>query len=181
MKPQELKQKFIELRAEGYSFSHIQEELGIAKATCSKWEHDLTEEIATLKRDSLTALYDSYHMTKEARIKKLGDTLSKIDTALESADLSEVPPEKLLDYKLKYEEALRKEYTPAGKPLGNEINQHTILTAMGDLLDRVRAGEVTPEQATRESTVLANLLKAYDTVEVKAKLDELASIVGSNA
>lgn len=33
----------------------------------------------------------------------------------------------------------------------------------------------------RESTVLANLLKAYDTVEVKAKLEELEAIVGSNA
>ena len=178
MKPQELKQKFIELRADGHSYSSIQKELGIAKGTCSKWERELEDEIATFKRDSLTALYTSYHMTKEARIRKLGDTLSKIDTALAKADLSEVPAEKLLDYKLKYEEALRKEYTPACKPLG-DINQHTILTAMGDLLDRVRAGEVTPEQATRESTVLANLLKAYDTVEVKAKLEELGAIIES--
>lgn len=178
MKPQELKQKFIELRADGHSYSSIQKELGIAKGTCSKWERELADEIATLKRDNLTALYTSYHMTKEARIRKLGDTLSKIDTALAKVDLSEVPADKLLDYKLKYEEALRKEYTPAGKPLG-DINQHTILTAMGDLLDRVRAGEVTPEQATRESTVLANLLKAYDTVEVKAKLEELGAIIES--
>jgi hypothetical protein len=181
MKPQELKQKFIELRADGHSYSTITKELGIAKGTCSKWERELEDEIATLKRESLTALYDSYHMTKEARIKKLGDTLSNIDEALAKADLSEVPADKLLDYKLKYMEALRKEYTPAGKPLGKDINQHTILTAMGDLLDRVRAGEITPEQATRESTVLANLLKAYDTVEVQAKLKELEAIVGSNA
>lgn len=179
MKPQELKQKFVELRADGHSYSSIQKELGIAKGTCSKWERELSDEIATVKRESLTALYESYHMTKEARIRKLGDTLSKIDTALAKADLSEVPADKLLDYKLKYEEALRKEYTPAGKPLGKDINQHTILTAMGDLLDRVRAGEVTPEQATRESTVLANLLKAYDTVEVKAKLEELGAIIES--
>jgi hypothetical protein len=52
---------------------------------------------------------------------------------------------------------------------------------MGDLLDRVRAGEVTTEQASRESLILSNLLKAYDTVEVKAKLEELEAIVGSNA
>ena len=181
MKTQELKQKFIELRADGYSYSSIQEELGIAKGTCSKWGRELADEIATLKRESLTALYDSYHMTKEARIRKLGDTLSNIDTALAKADLSEMPADKLLNYKLKYEEALRKEYTPAGKPIDKDINQHTILTAMGDLLDRVRAGEVTPWQATIESTVLANLLKAYDTVEVKAKLEELEAIVGSNA
>lgn len=181
MKPQEMKRAFVEMRAEGKSYSAIAAELHISKSTCSKWEKELESQIADLKRESLTALYDSYHMTKEARIRKLGDTLSNIDTALAKADLSEVPAEKLLDYKLKYEEALRKEYTPAGKPIGKDINQHTILTAMGDLLDRVRAGEVTPEQATRESTVLANLLKAYDTVEVKAKLEELEAIVGSNA
>lgn len=181
MKPQELKHKFIELRAEGYSYSHIQKELNIAKATCSAWERELAEEIATMKRDALNTLYDSYHMTKEARIRKLGDALGKIDTAIDSADLSEVPPEKLLELKLKYEDALKKEYAPAGKPIGNDINQHTILTAMGDLLDRVRAGEVTPEQATRESTILANLLKAYDTVEVKAKVEELEAIVGGRA
>jgi len=43
----------------------------------------------------------------------------------------------------------------------------------------VRTGEVTPEQANRESTIIANLLKAYDTVEVKEKLNALESIIGS--
>lgn len=176
MKTAEKRQRFIELRAEGYSYSNIQEELGIAKSTCSKWEKDLEAEIATMKREALATLYDSYHMTKEARIKKLGDTLSKIDTALESADLSEVPPEKLLDLKLKYEEALRKEYAPPAKTLG-ELDAQGIVTAMGDLLNRVRAGELTTEQATRESTVLANLLRAFDTVEVKAKIEELEILI----
>ena len=48
-------------------------------------------------------------MTKEARIKKLGDTLEGINTALDGADLSTIPPEKLLDFKLKYTEALKEE------------------------------------------------------------------------
>lgn len=49
-------------------------------------------------------------MTKEARIKKLGDTLEKIEDAIAKADFSTVDPAKLLDFKLKYTEALKGEY-----------------------------------------------------------------------
>lgn len=121
-------------------------------------------------------------MTKEARIKKLGETLDRVNTALDRADLSQIPPEKLLDYKLKYTEALKGEYTGIGTPYkfnADRIEPKDIVTALGDLLNRVRAGEVPPEQASKESTVIANLLKAYDTVEVQAKLDALESLVGN--
>lgn len=58
------------------------------------------------------------------------------------------------------------------------IDAKGIVAALADLLNRVRAGEVTTEQAQKESGILAQLLKAYDTVEVKAKLDELEAIIG---
>ena len=180
MKPMELKRKFIELRAEGKSYREIGVELGISKSSCQKWEKDLAAEIAALKREQLRELYDSYHMTKEARIKNLGDTLAKIDAALATADLSEADPTRLLDFKLKYTEALKGEYSgtqPALK-LGDRIEPHDIVAALADLLNRIRSGEVSAEQASKESVVIANLLKAYDIVEVKAKLDELEAIVG---
>ncbi len=182
MKPAELKQEYIKLRAEGRSYSYITEKLHISKSTCTKWEQTLGAEIAQLKREELNTLYDSYHMKKEARIKKLGDTLERVEDALDSIDLKEVAPEKLLDFKLKYTEALQKEYVgtePAFK-LGDSINPTDIVKALGDLLNRVRAGEVTTEQANRESLILSNLLKAYETVEVKEKLDELEAIVGGS-
>ena len=119
-------------------------------------------------------------MKKEARIRKLGDTRGRVEEALDAVDLTEVAPEKLLDFKLKYTEALQREYTgtePAFK-LGETMKPEDIVTALGDLLNRVRAGEVTQEQANRESLVLGNLLKAYEQVELKAKLDELEAIVG---
>lgn len=180
MKPQELKREFVKLRAEGKSYQAICDQLHIAKGTCTKWERELKAEIAELKRAELNELYTSYHMTKEARIKKLGEALSKIDTALAGADLSETDPAKLLDFKLKYTEALKAEYvgTEPAFQFGEHIDAKDIVTALGDLLNRIRAGEVTPEQANKESVVLANLLRAYDTVEVKAKLDELEAIIG---
>lgn len=180
MKPSEIKQEFIRLRAEGKSFSHIANQLHISKSTCSKWEKTLEADISQLKREELNSLYEAYGMKKKARIKRLGDTLNKVEEALESVNLNEIPPEKLLDFKLKYLEALQKEYTgtdPAFK-VGDSLDPKDIVKALEDLLNRVRAGEVTQEQANRESLVLSNLLKAYDTVEVKAKLDELETIVG---
>ncbi len=180
MKPQETKTEFIRLRAEGRSYSYIADTLHISKSTCSSWEKELQDAIAELKQEQLNELYSSYYMTKEARIKKLGETLNRINEALEAVDLSEIPAEKLLDFKLKYTEALKEEYTGTGKPysFSEKIEPKEIVEALGDLLERIRAGEVTAEQASRESTVIANLLKAYDTVEVKAKLDALEAIVG---
>ena len=181
MKPQEQKTEFIRLRAEGKSYAVIADTLHISKSTCTAWERELAAEIDELKRAELAELYESYSMTKQARIRKLGGTLDKINSALEQADFSTVDPAKLLDFKLKYTEALKGEYTGSGTPYqftADKIEPKDIVTALGDLLNRVRAGEVTPEQANRESTVIANLLKAYDTVEVKTKLDALESIVG---
>lgn len=180
MKPYELKQEYIRLRAEGKSYSYIADKLHISKSTCSKWETQLEADIAQLKREELNSLYDAYSMKKEARIRKLGDTLDRIENALDEVDLTEVAPEKLLDYKLKYTEALQREYVgtdPAFK-IGADIKPENIVKALGDLLDRVRAGDVTKEQANRESLVLSNLLKAYEQVELKAKLDELEAIIG---
>jgi len=179
LKPQEQKTEFIRLRAEGRSYSYIADTLHISKSTCTAWERELKNAIAELKQEQLNELYSSYYMTKEARIKKLGETLNRINEALEAVDLSEIPAEKLLDFKLKYTEALKEEYTGTGKPysFSEKIEPKEIVEALGDLLERIRAGEVTAEQASRESTVIANLLKAYDTVEVKAKLDALEAIV----
>jgi len=53
------------------------------------------------------------------------------------------------------------------------------LESLENLLERIRAGEVSVEQASKESVVLANILKAYDTIEVKSKLDALEAAIGS--
>lgn len=183
MKPQETKTEYVRLRAEGRSYSYIADKLNISKSTCSSWEQELSGAVSELRQEQLNELYTSYAMTKEARIKKLGETLENINTALDNADLSTIPPEKLLDFKLKYTEALKGEYTGTATPyqFSKSLDPSEIVHALGDLLSRVRAGEVTAEQANRESTVISNLLKAYDTVEVKTKLDALEAIIGGRA
>ena len=173
------KQEFIKLRAEGLSYRQIYKETGLAKATCASWEKELKAEIEQLKADKMQELYKSYHMTREARIKRLGETLSKINDALEAIDLTTVAPDKLLDYKLKYTEALKNEFIePSTNRLEGDFTAKDILGAIGDLLNRIKAGTVTPEQATKESQVYSNLLKAYENVELAEKISLLEGIIG---
>lgn len=182
MKPTELKQQYIQLRAEGKSYSFIAEQLHISKSTCTKWEREFAREIDELKRAELAELYESYSMTKQARIRKLGSTLDKINEALEKVDFSEVDPVRLMDYKLKYMEALKGEYVDTQPAIETKsIEARSILEALTDLLNRTRQGDITGEQAQRESMVLSNLLKAYDSTELKEKLDKLEAIVGGRS
>jgi transcriptional regulator with XRE-family HTH domain len=180
MKPAETKQEFIRLRAEGLSYRAIQERLGVSKSTCQTWESKYKDQIAELKADQMKELYDAYGMTKEARIKKLGDTLSRLQSALDGVDLSQLPPDKLLDFYLKYADALKSEYTPPRKPIAfnkNDRDTAELIDAIADLLNRIRAGEITSDQANRESTAIANLLKAYNTEELQAKIETLEAII----
>lgn len=179
MKPAELKREFVKLRAAGNSYSKICEQLRIAKGTCTKWEQEFAAEIDELRRAEIAELYESYGMAKTARIKNLGDTLAKIDEAISKADFSEVDPARLLDFKLRYTEALKGEYVANAQPLdAKNVNAQTILAAITDLLNRSRAGDITAEQARREGDILASLLKAFDATELQRKLDELTTIVG---
>lgn len=177
----EAKHQFIELRANGMSFDKIKKELHISKDTCMKWDRELQEQISSLKAEQLNELYDKYYMTREARIKKLGSALNKIDTALEKTNWEELDPLRLLDMKLKYEVALKEEYIPVStaKPLGKNFTENDVLNALADLHKRVSAGAITKEQAQTELSVLSNLLRAYETTELRAKLDTLEAIIGA--
>ena len=180
MKPNDQKNEFIRLRAEGKSYTAIGKELSISKATCTAWDRELKAEIAEKKKEQLEEMYQAYYMTREARITKLGQALESIEDALSKADLTQVSPEKLLDYKLKYMEALKQEFidtTPA-IPLDDTFNPRDIIVVMADLLKRIRNKETNLDQASREIMVITNILKAYEAVELKAKLEALEDLVG---
>ena len=103
------KEKFIELRAKGYSFDKIALELGKAKQTLIDWSKDLQDEIANRKALELEALYESYYLLKENRLQSFGAMLNKIKKEVESRDLSDVPTDKLLDLFLKYNSQIKEE------------------------------------------------------------------------
>jgi len=104
-----VKERFIELRAKGWSFDKIAKELGKAKQTLIDWSKELEDEIANLKAMELEALYESYYLLKENRLQTFGAMLTKIKEEALKRDLSDVPTDKLLDLLLKYENQIRDE------------------------------------------------------------------------
>ena len=105
----ETKERFIELRAKGWSFDKIAKELGKAKQTLIDWSKELEDEIANLKALELEALYEKHYLLKENRIETFGVLLRKLKDEVMSRDLSDVPTDKLLDLFLKYNNQIREE------------------------------------------------------------------------
>ena len=104
-----VKQRFIEMSAKGYSFDRIAKELGKAKQTLIDWSKELQEEIANLKALELEALYETYYLYKENRLQTFGELLGKIKTEAMSRELSDVPTDKLLELLLKYNSQVKEE------------------------------------------------------------------------
>jgi len=161
MKKQEQRTEFIRLRAEGRSLRAIAEEIGVSKSTLSEWEKELRAEVDRLRAENLEELYSSYGMAKEARIRRIGETLRRIDTALDAVDLSALSPEKLLDYKLKYQAALKEEYKAgAGADVSGEAGD--TLEALRSLYRRASAGDTSLPEAKIELAILDHVVDGYE-------------------
>lgn len=105
----DIKERFIELRAKGYSFDKIAKELGKAKQTLIDWSKELQDEIANVKALELEALYEKYYLLKESKITNYGAILSKITTELKERDFTKVSTGQLLELYLLYFEKLSQE------------------------------------------------------------------------
>lgn len=109
METTELKERFIELRAKGWSFDKIAKETGKAKQTLIDWSKELQDEIANRKALELEALYESYYLMRENRLQTFGAMLTKIKEEVKRRDLSDVPTDKLLELLLKYNSQVKEE------------------------------------------------------------------------
>lgn len=160
MKPTEKKMEFIRLRADGKSLRSIEKELEVGRSTLSQWEKELSEDVNQLRQDNLTALYETYGAAREARIRRIGETLSRIDAALDKVNFEEISPEKLLDFKLKYQNALRDEYSSSAFVEATGAAEDT-LEAFKDVRRRAASGEITTDQAKTEINILDHMVDGY--------------------
>lgn len=53
------------------------------------------------------------------------------------------------------------------------------LNALKDLLGRIRTGEATAEQASKESTVINSILKAIEVKDLKQRVELLESVLSA--
>jgi|UniRef100_UPI0040486A27 IS30 family transposase len=143
----ETKRRFIELRAKGYSFDKIAKELGKAKQTLLDWSRELDQEIAQAKALELDSLYESYSLYKEARLKTLGEILSKLKKEVDNRDLTDLPTDRLLDLFLKYEgvvkESLVEPVFKSSREIEEEKEDRLLLeelTSLEGLESRLKVG-----------------------------------------
>ena len=109
MKDTKTVEEFIILRAQGWSFDRIAKKLKTAKQTLINWSGTYAVEISHLKALELEALQEEYFLTKEGKIKLLGEAVKKLKTELDKRDLSDVPTAKLYELLDRYHELARTE------------------------------------------------------------------------
>jgi hypothetical protein len=113
MKGEKIKQKFLELRAQGKSLRAIEIEIGTNRGTLAKWEREYEEELQNLKAIELDAMREKYLLTNQAQLELLGAQFTRLREELEKRDLSEIPTTKLFDLVLKYSTRLMEDFPAA--------------------------------------------------------------------
>jgi len=126
METLETKNKFIELRAKGYSFDKIAKELGIAKQTLIDWSREFKNQIANLKAFELEVLQEKYFLSKKNRLETFGSLLGSIKKEIINRDLSDVPTDKLLDLFLKFSIQIEKENISPVFKTSTEIEEEVL-------------------------------------------------------
>ena len=101
MKDQSVQEKFVELRARGWSFDRIAKELKVSKQTLINWSRELTVEIRNLRQIEHEVLLEQFALTREGRIQFLGDLVKKLREELAARSLATVSTERLVDLTLK--------------------------------------------------------------------------------
>lgn len=136
------KQKFITLRAQGYSFDKIARQMKKTKATLVNWAKEFEEEINNLKALELEALYEKHYLLKEHRLKSLGSLLKKAETELEKRDFKEIPTDKLIDVYVKLSGIAQEQVTEPSFKSSGEIAEDK---ANRMLIDELTAPETYPQ------------------------------------
>ena len=101
MKDPALKDEFVELRAQGMSFTAIAERLGVAKSTLIEWSKERENDISNLRQIYAEALREKYRMGAERRVELFAKQLDAVEGELAKRDMSTVPTERLFDILVK--------------------------------------------------------------------------------
>ncbi len=91
----ETHQKFIERRAQGWSFVRIASELGVAKSTLVEWSRKFRFEINNLRAIELDDLHVRLLGTHQARAQALAEQLARVEAELQKRDLTQLPTSRL--------------------------------------------------------------------------------------
>ena len=96
MKDMDMRARFIELRAAGWSFARIAAELQVAKQTLVDWSRQYQFQIQNLRALHLEGLQEKYLASHESRLQMMGSQFKHVEDELATRKLSDVPTARLL-------------------------------------------------------------------------------------
>jgi hypothetical protein len=105
----DVKVRFIELRAKGLSFDKISAEISIAKKTLVNWNKRYKAEVEAAKAVELEALLEQHYLLTAQKVAQFGRLIMRLDQELTTRSLADVPTDKLLELRLKYQAAIKDE------------------------------------------------------------------------
>ena len=91
----ETQQKFVERRAQGWTFARIATELGVAKSTLFEWSRTFRFELHNRRALELDELQDRLLGSHQARASQLGEKLARVEAELRQRPLAEVSTARL--------------------------------------------------------------------------------------
>ena len=83
-------QRFIELRAQSWSYARIMTELKVTKPTLIAWSRKHQFQIQNLKAIELEALAEKWLASTADRVNALGEQLRKVEAAISQRDVGEL-------------------------------------------------------------------------------------------
>jgi hypothetical protein len=83
-------QRFIELRAQGWSYARLMTELNVTKPTLIAWSRKHQFQIQNLKAIELEALGEKWLASTADRVNALGEQLRKVEAAIGQRDVGEL-------------------------------------------------------------------------------------------
>lgn len=90
MKDVETQQRFVTLRAQGWSFERIAVDLSVSKGTLINWSRKFQFEIANQRAIALETLQEQLVATREVRARAFAEQLRRVEAELAKRDLSEL-------------------------------------------------------------------------------------------
>ena len=147
------------MRAAGESYTVISKELHISRSTCTKWARSLAADIEAAENEHKRELFTVLSLTAEKRIEKLGKTLQRLESALETKDFSNMTTARLLELYLRYVAAIAAEQPPKQAAITQPENTIEYYQSVySDILRRSQAGEISAADAQVQLEIADKLL-----------------------
>lgn len=102
-KSMEARDRFVELRAEGWTLSRISEELGVSKPTLIKWSKEGEAAITLGRYSRMEEISERLGLLRESRLQAFGELLARVREELAKRSLDDIPTLRLVTMALDLE------------------------------------------------------------------------------